>query len=377
MNKKTRYQTTGSVKFTIALLLIYALVQGVLFVGALNTPIFIGFLVVFNIFFIIYCVIAVSGAIKGKMKIKKENKYLKEINPYIYFRELPNFFGIGVTTLLLDSTIENYKDIVAVILDLCAKKYLHLVKQEDKYIITVLKGIDESLLSNETYILQLILNNDIKNINYKDWFNYCMQDGINLGLYTHTVEKNKLKNPASSVQARIKKDNKVKLIISLILPCLVFLCTFSSDLILAIFSSLILFGISYFVLTIIFNIKLFFTEMFKKAKYYRSQNYINQLNNNLTRTVKGVDELHKLYSFKAFIKDFGHFVDKKPEEVVLWDRYLSYAQVFGLTQEIMESGYKELIDNSSFHIDSIDNINLYNIELQNYGKNSNINQNKT
>lgn len=74
--------------------------------------------------------------------------------------------------------------------------------------------------------------------------------------------------------------------------------------------------------------------------------------------------MQKLYSFKAFIKDFGHFVDKKPEEVILWDRYLSYAQVFGLTKEIMNSGYKQIIDNPSFHIDSIDNINLYNIEVK-------------
>lgn len=362
MNKETKYQKTGSVKLTIIMLLIYVAVQGLLFVCNLNNPIFLNILIIFNVFFAIYCIYVLSGVFKGKREINKEKKYLKKINPYIYFREIPNFFGIGVTTLLMDSTIENYKDIVAVILDLCAKKYLNLEKQEDKYIIKVLKGIDDSLLSNEKYILSLVLHNDIKNISYKEWFNYCMQDGINLGLYTHTVQKNKVNNPVLSRQERIKKDNKVKLIISLILPCLVFI--FNSNLILAIFSSLILFGISYLILTIIFNIKLFFREMFKEAKYYRNQNYANQLNNKLTRTDKGVNELHKLYSFKAFIKDFGHFVDKKPEEVVLWDRYLSYAHVFGLTKEIMASGYKELIDNSSFHIDSIDNINFYNIEVK-------------
>ena len=364
MNKETKYQRTGSIKLTISILLIYAILQVILFVCNLNHPFFLSGLIIFNVFFVIYCIIVLSGIIKGKIAIKKENKYLKKTNPYIYFRELPNFFGIGVTTLLMDSTIENYKDIVAVILDLCAKKYLNLEKQGDKYIIKILKGIDNSLLSNEKYILSLVLNNDVKNINYKEWFNYCMQDGMNIGLYTHTTQKNKVKKPVLSRQERIKKDNKIKLILSLILSCLIFIFTFSSDLILAIFSSLILFGISYFILTMVFNIKLFFREMFKEAKYYRNQNYINQLNNKLTRTNKGVDELHKLYSFKAFIKNFGHFVDKKPEEVVLWDRYLSYAQVFGLTKEIMESGYKELIDNSSFHIDSIDNINLNNIEVQ-------------
>lgn len=364
MNKKTRYQKTGSVKLTIIMLLIYVVVQVILFVCNLDNPIFFSVLVALNVFFVIYCLYVIYGVLKGKREINKENKYLKKINPYIYFRELPNFFGIGVTTLLMDSTIENYKDIVAVILDLCAKKYINLAKQGDKYMIKVLKGIDDNLLSNEKYILSLVLNNDIKNISYKEWFNYCMQDGIDLGLYTVTIKKNKLNNLAYSRQERIKKGNKAKLIISLILSCLLFLLTFSSNLILSIFSSIIFIGLSYFILTIIFNIKVFFREMFKEAKYYRNQNYVNQLNNELTKTTKGVNELHKLYSFKAFIKDFGHFADKKPEDVVLWDRYLSYAHVFGLTKEIMNSGYNQLINNSSFQIDSIDNISLYNIEVE-------------
>lgn len=363
MNNETKYQKTGNVKLTIIMLLVYAVVQVILFVCNLNNPIFFTILIVFNVFFVIYCLCVLSGVLKGKRAISKENKYLKKTNPYIYFRELPSSYGIGVTTLLMDSTLENYKDIVAVILDLCARKYLNLVKQGDKYIIKVLKSIDESLLSNEKYILSLVLNNDIKNINYKEWFNYCMQDGINLGLYNHSVKKNKVEKPFLTRQDRIKKDRKTKLILSLILPILLFIFSFTSDIISAILVSVVLFGISYFVLTIIFNIKLFFSEMFREARYYRNQNYVNQLNNNLTRTNKGIDELHKLYSFKAFIKDFGHFVDKKPEEVKLWDRYLSYAQVFGLTKEIMETGYKELIDNSSFHIDSIDNIELHNIEV--------------
>ena len=81
----------------------------------------------------------IMGLAKAQVQISKENKYIKNTNPYIYYRYLPNNFGIGVTTLLFDSTIENYKDIVAVILDLCAKKYLSLIKQNDKYVIKVKK----------------------------------------------------------------------------------------------------------------------------------------------------------------------------------------------------------------------------------------------
>ena len=65
------------------------------------------------------------GSTKAKRTIIDDDKKLANENQYVYLRELPNNFGIGVTTLLMDSTIENYKDIVAVILDLCAKKYLY------------------------------------------------------------------------------------------------------------------------------------------------------------------------------------------------------------------------------------------------------------
>lgn len=376
MHKETKYQNNGSVKLVILNILvwlIYVAIQAILVIMTLNNPIFpifINILIFFNVYVFIYYIIVLSGVVKGKIAVRKKNKYLKKINPYIYFRELPNFFGIGVTTLLIDSTIENDKDIVAAILDLCAKKYLNLEKKGDRYIVKVLKGIDDSLLSNEKYILSLVLNNDIKNINYKEWFNYCMQDGMNLGLYTHIIHKNKLDN--STPFSKEKKSRKVNF---MLIPCFISIFVLIinlNNLILSTITILIfLLGILYFIFALVRGIILFFKELFKKPMYDRNQNYLDQLNNELTKTDKGVNELHKLYSFKAFIKDFGHFVDKKPEEVVLWDRYLSYAQVFGLTKEIMESGYKELIDNSSFRIDdinNINNINLYNIDLQEYKK---------
>ena len=47
--------------------------------------------------------------------------------------------------------------IIAVLLDLCAKKYITLSKQNDKYIISVLKKPDTYLLYNERYILSSII----------------------------------------------------------------------------------------------------------------------------------------------------------------------------------------------------------------------------
>ena len=34
-------------------------------------------------FFVIYCLYVLSGVLKGKRAISKENKYIKKVNPYI------------------------------------------------------------------------------------------------------------------------------------------------------------------------------------------------------------------------------------------------------------------------------------------------------
>ena len=77
--------------------------------------------------------------------------------------------------------------------------------------------------------------------------------------------------------------------------------------------------------------------------------YNDEMSNNLKRTDKGLEEYYKLKSFANFLDDF----------------YLSYAQVFGLTEKIMKTGYNKLINNSSFNIDDINNVTLSNIYLDN------------
>lgn len=106
------------------------------------------------------------GFLLAKFQVFRQKFWEHITNPYTYFRELPSDFGVGVTSILFDSTIENNKDIIAVLLDLCAKKYITLSKQNDKYIISVLKKPDTYLLYNERYILSSIINNNLKNLDY-------------------------------------------------------------------------------------------------------------------------------------------------------------------------------------------------------------------
>ena len=302
------------------------------------------------------------GTLSGKRKIKRQTNTILKRNPYIYFRELPNDFGVGVTSLLIDSTLENYKDVVAVILDLCAKKYLNLRKENDKYVVTVLKDIDSGLLTNEKYILELLKNNDIKNINYDEWFNHCAHDGFSLNLFYHDRML-----PGSDympfTDEKIKKRKKVRFVISLVIAIFVFLVRFQNGIIEAFMSSMAMFAISLLFLCVLgtgVNVLLMLVFF---AKGSGDISYKKTLNNNLIRTSVGELEFQKVISFKNFLDDFGAFASKNSEEVILWDRYLSYAQLFGLTKKIMKSGYKQLVDNASFRIDDIDNINFDNIEV--------------
>ena len=184
--------------------------------GWLNIILFYSFL-----FIILRGTSKLAGVEEGKKVIYKEDNIVKKTNPYIYYRELPNDYGIGVISLLVDSKLENYKDIIAVILDLCAKKYLFLEKRNNKYYIKVLKGIDNKLLSNERYILDLIISNNIKNINYQEWYSYCLQDGINLGVYYHVDrQQSELDNEVKPISFKTKY---VKMVTSIVVVIMTFL----------------------------------------------------------------------------------------------------------------------------------------------------------
>lgn len=55
------------------------------------------------------------------------------------------------------------------------------------------------------------------------------------------------------------------------------------------------------------------------------------------KTVKGAEHYDKWKAFKNFLNDFGSFELKELPEIVLWERYLVYATVFGLADKVQKS----------------------------------------
>ena len=82
------------------------------------------------------------------------------------------------------------------------------------------------------------------------------------------------------------------------------------------------------------------------------------------KTKKGIEHYAKWKAFKNFLNDFGNFSVKELPEIILWERYLVYATVFGLAQKVEKSmnvKIKEFenVDNMDFYMYN----NLYNLHI--------------
>ncbi|MGM9835059.1 MAG: DUF2207 family protein [Bacilli bacterium] len=55
------------------------------------------------------------------------------------------------------------------------------------------------------------------------------------------------------------------------------------------------------------------------------------------KTLKGINHYKRWIAFKNFLNDFGSFEDKNLPEVVLWERYLVYAVIFGLANKVQKA----------------------------------------
>ena len=322
----------------------------------------------------------------GKIRVKKKEisieKEIKLDNPYIYYRELPNNFGIGISSILVNKTIENEKDIIACILDLCARKYLKLEKVDNKYVITILNNSTDNLLSNEVYILKHLMNNTVQQIDYQEWHQLCVENGKQLELFEDNKEVNLSETKQKEIAEEYYKTNEyqlkkiipVFLLIGVILGSVVFIfpnitdafahfLDMNNDMKLKIISFISIMFITFMLLISIYGIIRTVYIVGKTLYQNRDMIYQNTLSTKIIHTLKGQDATKKLISFKNFLRDFGSFAKKNPEEIILWDEYLSFAIVFNLTDEILKTGYKQLIENSSFKIDDVDNINLQNMKV--------------
>ena len=295
-----------------------------------------------------------TGGKYGKVLARKDfEKEIKKVilnNPYEYFREIPNKYGIGVAAFLLNYDIDN-QDVLAAVLDLCAKGYINLKQNESGYEIINNNKPTNDLLSNELYVLNWILQ-DKEKFDVLKWKQLSKNDSINLGLSTERKSDN-------IKQLNLDKDMFKKLyVISLILSLIFCIC-------ISIYSKIkindLIIGIPIFTLLgslplvmILFFITLIIT-LFREnmIKNYKKK---NEFTPNLTES--GKIEFNELYSLGKFLNDFSNFADKHINEIVIWEQYLSYSLLFRISEKVMKPEYEKIKINDSFIINNIDNIKI-------------------
>lgn len=292
------------------------------------------------------------GGDKARKEIKKELRKLHLDNPYTYFRDIPNKYGIGVSLSVLNVKITK-KDVIAAILDLCAKKYINLRQIGKKFEIIDRNKDRRDLLKNEIYILDWVLNRDSRKINLKKWKILCKEDAILLGLGENS-NVNKY-NPLFKMDSKYGRD---LLIVSYVFSFILLMIyhhyvqnNMLEAIITSLFASLLLTGPVFF---IVFLIMLFIGLLYEG----KILNYNAKKNSMLKLTNLGKNEYYELCSLGKFLVDFGRFAEKNVNEIVIWEQYLSYAIMFRLNKEIIATGYDKLMINDSFIINDVDRVVL-------------------
>jgi len=313
------------------------------------------------------------GRKKAKRKFLKEIKKIKVENPHIYFREIPNNYGIGVSGLLLDFDLDQ-NDLIGAILDLSAKKYIKVEEKLESFEIVQVSNDYNNLLDNEMFILNWILsnqNNELKYFNYKEWKNLVKQDALNIGLIKNrNIDNNKTLNTMFKYNKILKRTLSLIFIIIFGIITTVAFNNFLSNTGIRItdifknptllFSSLIPLIISVFIggfiSGIIVLILSLISSLFHGFISSKSLSYNKEMSNMPIITDLGIKEIQELYALGSFLKDFGRFSDKHLEEIVIWEQYFSYAQLFELTKYLLNTNHKKLVNNHCFKIKSTSKI---------------------
>lgn len=301
------------------------------------------------------------GNKKFKRKFYKEINKINLENPYIYYREIPNQHGIGVSAYLLGYNIE-YKDVFAAIIDLSAKKYFRIIRNRNKYEIINNNKDTSSLLSNEKYLLDWLISNKTK-FDIKSWKELIKNDAINLNLvFSGNSDKDYVKeeqkyNKALKLFPAVNdfKDfmrlsvSKVSIFFVICLITIMFLIGNVEMALSVILFSPFLFGIMF--LFLFFFIYLPYV-LFREGNFFGYKDYYLKL------TDYGIQEYHELYSLGRFLNDFGDIVNKRADEVIIWEQYLSYAILFKINKKLVNSGYEKILINDCFTIDNPERINI-------------------
>lgn len=316
---------------------------------------------------------------KKYIKESKESAKVNEEDKLIYYRELPSNYSPAIVSILCNYQLEAYKDIPAVILNLCAKRYIDIKEVNGQYEFVVLEN-SEKLISHEQYVLDWIINKTT--FDREKWKLLVESDACSLNLVENKdINEIKKKVNKSATKTILKPMLLVVLIVAIVLGVLYFginaLYNYAENSINEVgtssqitneeqvllskelmelkqsmdglfttenMSTLAIFGI--ITLAFVIGIPYFVISVFTTHKPVAEVQYEYKYK----RTDKGNEDYIKWIAFKDFLVDFSLINTRDIQEVYIWEYYLAYATSLGIGEQVIKSSDERILKNKVFSI---------------------------
>lgn len=256
----------------------------------------------------------------------KYDKELKTNFDMEYNREFINDYDVTNIEYLFDKKITE-KAFSTSILNLIYKKNIK-IEQIDKKDYKLIKVNTDNLSESEEYLMKMIFDN-IGNKEYvllsqikkyaKEIHGTTSEFLTSFTTWQNKVTSESIKNNFYESNTKIK----VLGVLFSLVGCLVFY-------VMGRFNGFNLFSIIIFICALVFMI---YVLVFNK------------------RTKRGAEDYRKWKAFKRFLEDFGRFDEKELPEIVLWERYLVYANIFGIADKVgktMKIKFNEINTNNQY-----------------------------
>lgn len=256
----------------------------------------------------------------------KYDKELKTNFDMEYNREFINDYDVTNIEYLFDKKITE-KAFSTSILNLIYKKNIK-IEQIDKKDYKLIKVNTDNVSESEEYLMKMIFDN-IGNKEYvllsqikkyaKEIHGTTSEFLTSFTTWQNKVTSESIKNNFYESNTKIK----VLGVLFSLVGYLVFYVMVS-------FNGFNLFSIIIFICALVFMI---YVLIFNK------------------RTKRGAEDYQKWKAFKRFLEDFGRFDEKELPEIVLWERYLVYANIFGIADKVgktMKIKFNEINTNNQY-----------------------------
>ena len=294
-----------------------------------------GIAMIEGVIVILLCIVLIK-AIRKKLKKAKSLKKIEPTQEIMYFREMPRedatpaeaLYLLKKQTMPFIST-EIGKIFSATLLDLSLKKCIsfEVVKNEkgkEEIYLDLKEGTTVTLTKEEGVILKFLIEafDGKDKITVKELERYIQKSQTKVVKLKDDIDKwvpNRLQE--LELQDKKEKEEYAK-----------YNSQFGGNVVGLIFSIMIgaITAMELTPLVLIGVIPLIILEIIHLGVISHVQSKINVF------TQKGVDEIEKWKGLKKYMEEFSMLDKKELPEIVLWERFLVYATVFGIAQKVLK-----------------------------------------